>query len=164
MNEKWLCNERFEFLLYINGKIICQRCFNIPNFNEASINSLEIKEVADDCVWLIENDLKEKTNESLWFYYKEFEKQSEEEIDRRGLTSKKDDFVFEIRVDGEAVITSVFSGNNYSPKVRYTIDIKSLIPDIMNRVKNGLSKKKYTKKYLTTDLAFEKYTTLKHWN
>ena len=67
-------NERFEFLLYINGKIICQRCFNIPNFNEASINSLELKEIADDCVWLIEDDLKQKTNESLWFYFREFEK------------------------------------------------------------------------------------------
>ena len=39
--------ERFEFMLRINGHPICQRYFDIRNFNEDSINSMEMKELMD---------------------------------------------------------------------------------------------------------------------
>ena len=147
MDDKVYNKERFEFLLYINGKIVCQRYFNIPNFNENSLKSLELKELAEDCVWLIEDDLKEKTKESLWFYFKEYEKQTEEEIDRRGISGKRDDFEFEIKVDDRSVIRSIFSGNYYPPKVRYAIDIRSLIPIIVGKIRSTLSERKYTRTY-----------------
>ena len=147
MDDKVYNKERFEFLLYINGKIVCQRYFNIPNFNENSLKSLELKELAEDCIWLIEDDLKEKSKESLWFYFKEYEKQTEEEIDRRGISAKRDDFEFEIKVDDRSVIRSIFSGNYYPPKVRYSIDIRSLIPIIVGKIRSTLSERKYTRTY-----------------
>ena len=36
-------DQRFEFILYINNHIICQRFFNIRDFNEDSLNSFELK-------------------------------------------------------------------------------------------------------------------------
>lgn len=62
---------RFNFSLTINDSngndvIICKRDFNIYNFDEESLYSLELKECIDDVMSLIENDLKSKTRTYLW--------------------------------------------------------------------------------------------------
>ena len=46
-NQGQFVDERFEFIFYINNHIICQRFFNIKNFNEDSLVSLEIKDMLD---------------------------------------------------------------------------------------------------------------------
>ena len=55
-------NYRFEFTLYINEKkergennkpIICQRFFNVRNFNKEVINSLDLKELMDNLVGVL---------------------------------------------------------------------------------------------------------------
>ena len=40
--------QRFEFILYINDHIICQRYFNIRDYNEDCLNSYELKELMDN--------------------------------------------------------------------------------------------------------------------
>jgi hypothetical protein len=42
--------QRFEFSLFINNHIICQRYFNVRDYNEDSIKSLEMKELIDNIV------------------------------------------------------------------------------------------------------------------
>jgi hypothetical protein len=44
---KKIDEQRFEFVLYINNHIICQRYFNIRDYNERSLNSYEMKELMD---------------------------------------------------------------------------------------------------------------------
>ena len=59
--------ERFQFLLYVNENVICQRYFRINSFDYSSIESLEMKEVMDDCVKMIQQDLIEKSRVYLWY-------------------------------------------------------------------------------------------------
>lgn len=59
--------ERFQFLLYVNENVICQRYFRINNFDYQSIESLELKEVMDDCVKMIRQDLVEKSRVYMWY-------------------------------------------------------------------------------------------------
>lgn len=59
--------ERFQFLLYVNENVICQRYFRISNFEYSSIESLELKEVLDDCVKMIQQDLIEKSRVYMWY-------------------------------------------------------------------------------------------------
>ena len=40
--------QRFEFVLYINDHIICQRYFNIRDYNEVVLKSYDIKELLDN--------------------------------------------------------------------------------------------------------------------
>ena len=54
--------ERFEFVLSINGNIICQRYFAIPGFQERSIGSTHLTYAVLSCVNMIERDLREKTD------------------------------------------------------------------------------------------------------
>lgn len=53
---------RFEFVLSVNDYIICQRNFEIENFQEKSLYSVHLTDAVWDCVKMIDKDLKEKTD------------------------------------------------------------------------------------------------------
>ena len=53
-----LKKEQFEFILTINGNIICQRYFRINGFKREAYRSVELVEAIDKCVDLINADLK----------------------------------------------------------------------------------------------------------
>jgi len=138
----------YEFILYINNNIVCQRYFNIKNFNPKSINSYEVKEVINDCCDIVKSDLKQKTFEYLYKYFNPYNVQKEEDIDRRNVYENEDFFDLEIKVevDGErkTVARQRFTGNVYPPKVRYSVDIRSLIPKIISCVHYGFTRKNYS--------------------
>ena len=144
--------QRFEFILYINNHIICQRYFHIRDFNDESLNSWEIKQLMDSIcginngeygtLGIIPNFLKKKSIDYSWSIYNPYSVQSEQNI--RNPNEKIDDFQFEIRVDKKTVAKSMFPGNLFPPKVRYAVDIKEIIPAIMGEIRDILSQKKYT--------------------
>lgn len=152
--------QRFEFILYINKHIICQRYFNIRDYNEESVRSLEIKELMDTIVGMnngnygtmgiIPNHFKKKAVDYLWKNYNPYFQQKEE--NPKNNFEKEDIFDFEIRIDKETVAKSTFSGNFFPPQVRYQVDIKELIPTIISEIKDYLSQKKYTKSYANVAL------------
>ena len=53
--------ERFQFLLWINDNIICQRYFKIMGYNNDSIGSEELIETLEECVSMIKDDLHYKS-------------------------------------------------------------------------------------------------------
>lgn len=145
--------QRFEFLLYINNHIICQRYFNIRDFNEDSCNSYEMKELLDNiagmnngdygALGIIPKHLKNKSVNYLWENYNPYFLKLED--GPKNIFEKLDNFQFEIRVDKVMVGKYQFSGNYFQPKVRYAVDIKEIIPDIMAEIRYYLSQKNYTK-------------------
>ena len=147
--------QRFEFILYINNHIICQRYFNIKDYNEKSTNSLEMKMLMDNIVGLnngnlgkmgiIPAHLKNRSVDYLWKNYNPYYSQKEDAY--KNIFEKEDIFKFEIRVDKMVVAESEFCGNYFPQQVRYQVDIKEIIPNIISEIKDYLSKKKYTTKY-----------------
>jgi hypothetical protein len=156
MNKK-IEEQRFEFVLYINKHIICQRYFSIRDYNEQSLKSLELKALMDriagvnaSSMGVIPSHLKKKSIDYLWRFYNPYNKQTE--VSYRNNYEKEDTFDFEIRVDREVVAQSTFSGNFFPPQIRYQVDIKELIPNIIADIKDTLSQKKYTRKYANATL------------
>jgi hypothetical protein len=145
--------QRFEFILYINDHIICQRYFNIRDFNEESVHSFEMKELMDSIcgmnngqfgqMGIIPNFLKEKAKDYVWNNYNPYSIQQDQSP--RNIFEKLDNFQFEIKVDKKMAGKSVFTGNYFPPKVRYAVDIKEIIPAIMSEIRYFLSQKNYTK-------------------
>ncbi len=144
--------QRFEFILYINQtKYIVQRFFNIRDFNEDSIKSLELKDLMDSIaginngalgeMGIIPKFLKQKTQEYLWNNYNPYMPQQEEI--NKNIYEKLDNFQFEIKIDKISVAKSEFSGNVFPPKVRYDVNIKEIIPSIMSEIRAYLSQKNY---------------------
>jgi hypothetical protein len=154
MNKK-IEEQRFEFVLYINKHIICQRYFSIRDYNEKSLRSVELKELMDSIVGMnngqygsmgiIPKQLKKKAMEYLNKNYNPYLPKKEEAY--KNNFEKEDIFDFEIRVDKEVVAQSSFSGNNFPQQIRYQVDIKDVISTIITMIKDTLSQKKYTTKY-----------------
>lgn len=145
--------QRFEFVLYINDHIICQRYFNIRDYNEDSNQSLEMKELIDNIagmnidnigtMGIIPTFLKAKAVDYLWINYNPYYIQPEE--GSKNIYEKLDNFQFEIKVDKISVVKTQFTGNFFPPKVRYDVNIKEIIPAIMAEIRHFLSQKKYNK-------------------
>lgn len=143
--------QRFEFSLLINNHIICQRFFNIKNFNEDSINSYEIKELMDELCGLnngslgtlgiIPKFLKEKSEDFIWSFYNPYNLSYEFPI--KNNYDKNDTFQFEIKVDKKSVAKACFSGSYFPPKVKYAVDIKEIIPSIISEIREFLSRDEY---------------------
>lgn len=58
--------ERFEFVLTINGNLVCRRFFTINNFQEKSLGSVHLTDAVHECYEAIDRDLKEKTDIYNW--------------------------------------------------------------------------------------------------
>ncbi len=142
-------NLPYEFLLLINGKPIVGRNFQVKGFNVDSLRSIELKETIDEAAAVIENQFQLKSEAYLWRYYNPYLSQTSEEVDglKKDVYENEDFFTLQIKVKGRVVAQKIFSGNDYPPKVRYDVDIRSIIPEIIATIQNGLTLKKYTKEY-----------------
>ena len=142
-------NLPYEFLLLINGKPIVGRNFSIRGFNVDSLRSFELKEVVDDVVDIIRHQFRLKTSDYLFKYYNPYFVYSDSsdttEQHKVDIYANEDTFTLQIKVKGKVVIAKNFSGNDYPPKVRYDVDIRKNIPDIIATIQNGLVQKNYTK-------------------
>jgi hypothetical protein len=142
----------YEFILYINDNIICQRYFNIRDFNEDVLKSYELKELMDNIVGMnngefgslgiIPKYLQNKSKVYLWDNYNPYFTQKEETT--KNIFDKIDNFQFEIKINKVTVAKSQFCGNYFPPKVRYAVDVREIIPSIMSEIRNYFSQKNYT--------------------
>lgn len=145
--------KKCEFILYINGNIICQRYFNVKGFNKKSLNSLNLYDCINDVVGLIEKDLKVKSKDYLWKSFNPFVKQTHDQIVVENIFDNEDIFKLEIKVDDSPVIAKEFTGNFYQQRVRYSVDIRKIIPNIINRITETFTKEKLNVEYSSIKLA-----------
>lgn len=139
--------KKFEFVLYINENIICQRYFSVKDFNPSSIKSIEAKECVDRCVSIIQEDLKTKTFDYLEKSYNPWKEQLPEEIVSENIYENEDVFDFEIKVDDKIVAKRRFTGNVYPQRVRYSVDIRKMIPSLIREIQETFSEEKFTVEY-----------------
>lgn len=144
--------KKFEFILYINGNIICQRYFSVKNYNKKVINSLDIYECVTDCVDIIEKDLRTKTEDYLYKHYNPYQEQKQEDIQVVDIYEEEDVFDFEIRVDERSIAKKRFSGNKYPQRVRYSVDIRRIIPTLIKEIQNTLSRENLDVEYCGIEL------------
>lgn len=154
-------NFRFEFVLYINGNIICQRLFDVKNYNEDVLQSMEIKELMDVLtninqgrIGIIPNYFKQLCKRVSWKNYNPY-RVYESSGEMQNLFANEDVFTFEIKVDKRVVAKSQFSGNFFQTEVRYAVNIKEIIPEIIGEIEEYFSRNEYTVSYGDTPLKFK---------
>ena len=174
MKDRRIEQHPFEFVLKINSNIICQRYFNINNFNPTVLGSIELKELLDTITGLnnswgtmgiIPNYLKNKSADYLQFFednpHLSYKNKDGAVSD---IWEKYDSYTFEIKIDGNVVAASEFTGNIFPPKIRYKVNLKhetniwgervldkkgstkplDIIPNIVKEIKKTFSQKTYT--------------------
>ncbi len=149
-NQQNQFGKKFEFLLLINGHIVCQRYFNVREFNYDVLRSYELKTCVDRCVNLITGEgstsmpnewtLKGKTWKYLWAGYNPYLDEYPP-CEVKNIYENEDIFTFQIRINGRVAIEKIFSGNDYPPKVRYDVDIRGVIPEIIAEIQETLGEK-----------------------
>lgn len=140
--EKTIIRENWEFSLYINNHIIVQRFFKVSDYNKNVIKSADMKELGDYCSGLITNDLKAKSVDYMWDRYNPYIKQEVGDIEHR--FRKEDVIDFEIKVMGRIAYRRRTDGNIYQPYVKYAMDIKPLIRDIIDEIRVVFAQDEFT--------------------
>ena len=133
--------DKFEFILRINGNIVCQRYFNIRGYNNTAKDSMDLRWELNEIVSRIQSYLRDKSEDFLWANYNPYS--TKNSVVREEKKTDEDYFTFEIRVDGKIIIIERFTAMDFPPKVRYSVNIKSLIPEIISKIQRCLSKRKY---------------------
>jgi len=139
--------KKFEFVLYINGNIICQRYFSVRDFKPKSLKSLEAKYCVDNCVAMIEKSLKNKTVDYLEKNYDPWKEQKQEDIVVENIFENEDVFDFEIKTDDRIIVKKRFTGNVYPQRIRYSVDIRKIIPSLIKEIQETFSQEKFSVEY-----------------
>lgn len=143
---------KFEFVLTLDGNIICQRFFNVKNHNSKSKRSLDlhdyVKKISED----IMEDLKIKSSDYLCenqnFYLNSENVENVED-------NKEEYFLLCIKLDDNVFISRIFPAFYYHPKVRYTVDIRPRLKEILSNLTDILSSTNLVTTYLGYDLELK---------
>ena len=98
---------------------------------------------------IIPTFFKEQSKEVCWKQYRPY---LAGKSDTKNIFENEDLFTFEIKVDKESVAKSVFSGNWFQTDVRYAVNIREIIPEIIDEIQKTFSRNDYTTTYGQYDL------------
>ena len=140
---------KFEFLLTLEKNIVCQRFFNVREYNPQIRHSMDLYYVVKNICDEIGEDLKIKTMDYLYdnmdFFYDSDDSETK-------LDNTQECFVLEIKLGDEVFIRSMFPANYYHPKVRYAVDIRPYLKRYLSELTNTLSSKDLETTYLNYEL------------
>ncbi len=136
---------KFEFLLSLEGHIVCQRFFNVRDHVEQARRSLDlhyyVKNICEDFM----EDLKIKSSNYLC------ENQNyilNSEVVDESATTEKEHFLLEIKLGDDVFIQRLFPAYLYHPKARYTVDIRPRLKRILSDLTDILSSEELETSYL----------------
>ena len=134
---------KFEFLLKIKGNIICQRYFNVKNYNSKALESVELYENMVDIRLRLKEYLKQRSCDYL---YEQFNQHTNYlNLSQQDLEGSENEvFEIEIKENGTNLIAGILPSNIYPTRVRYTVDIRPMIPSILSELSDTLSLRKTT--------------------
>ena len=140
---------KFEFLLSLEGHIICQRFFNVRDYNEQATRSMDLHHYVKNICENISHDLKIKSSDFLC-ENPNFFLNSENVEDSN--SNEKEHFLLEIKLNDDVFIQRIFPAYYYHPKVRYTVDIRPKLKRILADLTDILSSEDLETSYLGYEL------------
>ena len=140
---------KFEFLLTLEGNIICQRFFNVKNHNPKSKRSMDLHEYVKEICEEISHDLKIKSSDYLcenqnYFLSSDYVEDSNEK--------DREHFLLEIKLGEDVFIQRIFPAFYYHPKVRYTVDIRPKLKRLLSTLTEIMSSDELETTYLQYEL------------
>ena len=142
---------KMELLLTINDNIVVQRFFNVKGFNPKSKNSMELHNYMQGVVEYLKDELKTRTIDyMLENSYQIMEDQTILNTDR---TQGPELFNVYLKCDDRTFYHCQFDSKLYPPKVRYTVDVRSGLKNILTTLTDIMSSKNLTFNYIDVSLV-----------
>jgi hypothetical protein len=142
---------KMEFLLTLNDNIVVQRFFNVRNYNPKAKNSLELYEFMKSLSEELHYYLKMKT--VVYMMDNRDAIEHDASIMNTSFTDGPEVFNLFVKVGEQTICHRVFDGKRYPPKVRYTVDVRPFLKDVLRELTDIFSNNKLSYKYLEFDLS-----------
>ena len=141
---------KMEFLLTLNENIVVQRFFNVKGFNPQAKNSLEFYEFIKSLTEELHYYLKMKT---VVYMLDNMEAiMHDPNIMETSFTEDPEWFNVYVKVNDMTISHRRFDGKLYPPKVRYTVDVRPFLRNVLKELTDIFSSQDLTYEYLEFDL------------
>ena len=147
---KEMDSTKMEFLLTLNDNIVVQRFFNVRNYNPKAKNSLELYEFMKSLSEELHYYLKMKT--VVYMMDNRDSIEHDASIMNTSFTDGPEVFNLFVRVGEQTICHRVFDGKRYPPKVRYTVDVRPFLKEVLRELTYIFSSRKLSFDYLGLDL------------
>lgn len=141
---------KLEFVINLNENIVIQRFFNVKGYNEDSNRSLELYDYVKDLGDSLQEKMKDGTHDYLSNHL------SQIIMDPQSIeTSKTDEnefFYLSIKNGDKTICQRSWNAKLYPPKVRYTLDIRPRVKNILKDLTDIFSDKNLSYEYMDYNL------------
>jgi hypothetical protein len=142
---------KVEFLITLNNNFVVQRFFNVKGYHEKAESSVELYEY----IKYLSESLQTKLRNKCMVYMLDNRYQIEEDPSVLETSNTDGPEVFNIilKVGNKTICHRVIDAKLYPPKVRYTLDIRPDIKNILRELTDILSEKNLSYQYLNYSFA-----------
>lgn len=127
--------KQFELTLYHKEDIICQRYFEDYNFKDKDIGFDVAINIIKSTTEMIKNHLKVETMKHLYSKYNCVQNATD-----ASSINAENQLIVIIRHEEKPFASSSIDISVYPAKIRYSIDIRAIIPAVISKVRNHLKK------------------------
>lgn len=142
---------KMEFLLTLNENIVVQRFFNVKNYNPKAKNSLELYELIKSLREELHYFLKMKT--VVYMLDNKDAIVHDPSIMETSFTEGPENFNIFVKLGDTTICHRILDGKMYPPKVRYTVDVRPFLKELLKELTDIFSSKKLSYQYLEFDLS-----------
>jgi hypothetical protein len=142
---------KLEFLMMVNDNIIVQRFFNVREFNSEAKNSLELYELLYEFKDDIQTQLSLKT--VTYMTDNMYEIMNNPSILETSYTDGPEYFNIFIKQNDVTICHRQIDAKVYPPKIRYTVDVRPHLKNLLMNLTDIFSSEDLTKKYLEVNLS-----------
>jgi hypothetical protein len=142
---------KLEFLMKVNDNIIIQRFFNVREFNPNAKNSLELYDFIRGFSEIVQEELKAKTCGYMLEHINEIIVNPD--ILNTSIIDGPEYFNIYIKQNDVTICHRQFNAKIYPPKIRYTVDVRPHIKNLLMLLTDIFSTKKLTLEYMGLPLS-----------
>ena len=141
---------KLEFLMKVNNNIIVQRLFNIKDYNPKAKSSSELYNLIKDFKNDLERELKIKT--ATYMLDNMYEIMNNPSILDTSYTDGPESFSIYIKEGDKTICHREFDAKVYPPKIRYTVDVRPHLKNLLMSLTDIFSSKNLNYEYLGVPL------------
>jgi hypothetical protein len=142
---------KVEFLMTLNNNFVVQRFFNVKGFNPKAKNSVELTEYIKGLTTELQTKLRNKT--VVYMLENRFQIEEDSSILETSNTDGPETFNIILKLGNETICHRIFDAKVYPPKVRYTLDIRPSIKNILRELTDIFSEKNLSFEMMNYSLA-----------
>jgi hypothetical protein len=137
---------KMEFLLTLNDNIIVQRFFNVKGYNPKAKNSIDLYDFMRDVKDSLHYALKMKT--VVYMIDNRDAIEHDPSVMNTSYTDGTEYFNLYVKVGEQTICHRIFDGKMYPPKVRYTVDVRPYLKEILRGLTDIFSDYRLSYEYL----------------